>query len=245
MHLLFDFHTHTQYSHGKGTIEDNVKVALDKGLKAIAITDHGPGHITYGVRRDKIKQMRREIETLQKKYNNQIEIKLGVEANIIHAEGMLDLNEDEKGAFDVILAGYHYGVFGKHFIRAGAIHMVNYLSTKTGKTIEGIKHMNTEAIIRAVYSNPISILTHPGAKAFVDIREIAKACAETDTMMEINNSHGHLTVEEIEEAAQENVKFVISSDAHRPEHVGEFSKSLSRVLKAGLPIKRIVNISGK
>ena len=47
--MTFDFHTHTTYSHGKGSIEDNVKEAIKKGLKAIAITDHGPGHLTYGL----------------------------------------------------------------------------------------------------------------------------------------------------------------------------------------------------
>ena len=43
--LKFDWHTHTVYSHGKGTIEDNVKVAIEKNLTSIAITDHGPGHV--------------------------------------------------------------------------------------------------------------------------------------------------------------------------------------------------------
>ena len=46
-----DYHTHTLYSHGKGTIQQNVEAAQRKGLKEIAITDHGPGHILYGVKR--------------------------------------------------------------------------------------------------------------------------------------------------------------------------------------------------
>ena len=60
--LLYDLHTHTTFSHGKGSIEDNVKVAIEKGLKAIAITDHGPGHLTYGIKREAIPIMRKQID---------------------------------------------------------------------------------------------------------------------------------------------------------------------------------------
>ena len=48
--MIFDYHTHTTFSHGKGSIEDNVKAAVAAGLSGIAITDHGPGHLTYGVK---------------------------------------------------------------------------------------------------------------------------------------------------------------------------------------------------
>lgn len=41
MEILGDYHTHTVFSHGHGSIEDNVKAAIKMGLKEIAITDHG------------------------------------------------------------------------------------------------------------------------------------------------------------------------------------------------------------
>ena len=33
MQILADYHTHTKYSHGKGTIEENVLEAISKGIK--------------------------------------------------------------------------------------------------------------------------------------------------------------------------------------------------------------------
>ena len=66
--MVYDHHTHTTYSHGKGSIADNVRVAAAKGLKSIAITDHGPGHMTYGLDRAKIPQMRAEIAALKKEF---------------------------------------------------------------------------------------------------------------------------------------------------------------------------------
>jgi putative hydrolase len=72
--------------------------------------------------------------------------------------------------------------------------------------------------------------------------EIARACGETDTWMEISNFHSHLSGEEIKVSAQTSAKFVISSDAHRPERIGSFEKGLKRAMEAGLDPARIVNI---
>ena len=49
MKILADYHTHTIYScgnnenrrHAKGTIEENVLAAIDKGLEVIGISEHG------------------------------------------------------------------------------------------------------------------------------------------------------------------------------------------------------------
>ena len=96
--------------------------------------------------------------------------------------------------------------------------------------------------IAALYENDLKILTHPGDKGRFDIAAIAKACEETETLMEISTWHSHLTVEEIKTAAKADVKFVVSSDAHTPDRVGSFAGGVERALQAGLDIERIVNI---
>ena len=61
--------------------------------------------------------------------------------------------------------------------------------------------------------------------------------------MEINTLHGHMTVEEIKTAEQiEGVNFIISSDAHTPDRVGDFKAGIERAEEAGLDLSRIVNI---
>ena len=77
MQILADYHTHTTYSHGKGTIEENVLEAISKGIKAIGISDHGYKHLTYGIKLDDIYKMREEVNKLNEKYSN-IEILLGM-----------------------------------------------------------------------------------------------------------------------------------------------------------------------
>ena len=93
MEILADYHTHTVYSHGKGSIEDNVKVAISKGIKKIGISDHGYKNVAYGVKIDDFEKMREEIDILNEKYKNQIEILLGVECNILDNKGNIDLND--------------------------------------------------------------------------------------------------------------------------------------------------------
>lgn len=234
--MTFDYHTHTTFSHGKGSIEDNVKVAIERGLIGIAISDHGPGHLIFGVKEKELLEMRKEIDRLKIKYPH-IDIFLSVEANITYKGSGLDLNENEKNTLDFIIAGYHYG------IRCGYC-VWNFLYHH-GIRIRGkaLKKKNTEMTIKAIENNKIKILTHPGDKGPFDIKAIAKACKENDVLMEISTHHKNLTVEEIKIAANEGAKFVISSDAHSPHRVGDFKSGLDRVREAGIPIELVVNIA--
>lgn len=236
--MIWDYHTHTVFSHGKGTIEDNVKVAREKGLKAIAISDHGPGHLTYGIKKSAVGEMRAEIDRLNSIYDD-IEIYLSVEANIVNRDRWLDVLPEEIDDYDFILAGYHYGVRNGFCI---ANYLYDHNIGKSVKREKVLRDRNTEMVVNAVRNNRIKILTHPGDKAPVDMAEVAKACADCGVLMEISTHHSHLTVEEIKICAKEDVKFVISSDAHIPHRVGTFQGGIDRAVEAGLDLSRIVNI---
>ena len=54
MNLTADYHTHTPYSHGKGTVEENAARAKALGMKQIGITDHGFAQLAFGLRRRKV-----------------------------------------------------------------------------------------------------------------------------------------------------------------------------------------------
>lgn len=235
--MTFDYHTHTTFSHGTGSIEDNVKEAISQGLKGIAITDHGPGHLTYGVKRKDFPVMREEVDRLRKVYP-EVEIYLGVEANVISTGKHLDVWESELPYFDFLIAGYHYGI--PHGYCVGNWLDAHGLFPEAAGRRLLVK--NTEMTVRSLYENDLKILTHPGDKGRFDIAEIARACEDTDTLMEINTRHCHLTVEEIKIAAKADVGFVISSDAHSPDRVGDFRSGVERALEAGLDTGRIVNI---
>ena len=150
--MIFDYHTHTTFSHGKGSIEDNVKAAAEAGLSALAITDHGPGHLTYGVKRSDFSVMRDEIERLKPLYP-QVDIYLGVEANIVSVRNYLDVTEEETAGFDFILAGYHYGIPHGYCVS-------NWLDAHGLLPGCGTSLLvkNTDMTLKALYENDIKIL---------------------------------------------------------------------------------------
>ena len=239
--LISDNHTHTVYSrvgpylHGKGRISDNARAAAKQGLDAVAITDHGPTDF-YGLSLKDLPKMRKDIAKAMKKYPH-LGIKLGVEADITDTPNGLDVSPGDFEQFDFVNAGYHY---------VPNCHMIaNWLSFRLpcpGFIKERLRKQNTERIVRALKSNDIFILTHPGDKAYIDEHAVAKACEETGTLVEINARHSHPDRDDLQIYKMYDVKFVISSDAHRPKHVGRYAETMALALEAGIDPARIVNI---
>lgn len=235
MQILADYHTHTTYSHGKGSIEENVKVAISKGIKTIGISDHGYKHMAYGIKYKDIYKMREEIDNLKLKYKN-IDILLGIECNILDDSGKIDVDEKIIEVVDYIMAGYHFGSTPTS-IKGALNHCDNYIF-KSKKS----KAYNTRAVINAMKKNNIFIITHPGDKGDVDIKEIAKVAKETDTRLEINSSHGFLNVKQLEEIKSIKNKFMIGSDAHISDNVGNFNLAMEIVKEANLDLSLVENI---
>lgn len=240
MRILADYHTHTVYSHGVGTIEDNVKSAIEKGLKTIAISDHGPGHAFYGIKKQAYQAMRDEIDRLNKVYD-EIEILLGLEANFMSVDGTIDVDEEMIGLSDVILCGYHFGSTPKKLFQDLKMHSYAILSKAFKGFYRKSKALNTEMLINAMMRYDLKAITHPGAKGPIDVTRVALIASKRNVALEINAKHGHLTVEEIKEALKTDVKFIIGSDAHDPKDVGNFEASINRCKDAGVPVERIIN----
>ena len=239
--LKYDHHTHTIYSrtgpylHGKGRVIDNARAAAKKGLASLAITDHGPSDI-YGLDPKKIPQIRREIAAAKHAFPK-LKIYFGVEADIVDTPNGLDVSPEDFALYDFVNAGYHY-VPNCHMLH----NFVAFRLPWPKKLKEKLRLQNTERIIRALKSNDIKILTHPGDKAFIDEHAVAKACEETGTMVEINARHRHPNVRDLQIYKNYDIDFVINSDAHMPMHVGRCAESLALALKAGIDPERIVNI---
>lgn len=243
MKIIGDYHTHTIYSHGKGTIRENVEAAIEKGLKEIAICDHGPAHYLYGVRKSQLFKMREEIDRLNEEYKNKgIRILLGVEANVIGYDGTIDVDDDILNIIDILLLGYHYGVTPKSFKDGLFMYMINPLSKILPIYKYRIIEKNTEALIKAINKYPVDIITHPDSKVKLNIEKIGEVAFEKGVALEINSNHSQLSIENIKIALKTGVDFCINSDAHDPKNVGNVDDGIKRAKKANIPIDRIRNL---
>lgn len=240
-----DFHTHTTYSHGKGSVLDNALAAKQKGIAEISITDHGFSHPAFGMRRRKLDQMKADCVTAEKATG--VKVNLGIESNILGVSGAIDVKEKDYEKLDTILAGVHRFVFYDTPRGWTTLLFKNMLVKKFGaKPSEGLVKYNTDVYLNAVKNNPIDILTHPGFRCFCDLVTVARCCEDYGTYFEINTKKVHMSPDEWQDVIDKtNVKFVIDSDAHSPDRVGDINLFLSQDEVVHFPRARIFNIDGR
>jgi len=236
-----DFHTHASFSHGKGSAYLNAEQAYKKGLKSLAITEHGLFILAGGLRSREIKEARQEFDEAQKAFP-QLNMYFGVEADLISPEGEVDLPKGYKDIFDVVLLGMHYFVKGTKLRNVVVIVWQNLFRFFI-RNRERLKQINTNALCKAMQKYRIDALSHLGTSMpDYDIEKIAITAMETDTCIELNNKHKSLSLEQLSYLAKTNVKYLLSSDAHDPEDVGEVEDMLQIALQAGINPQNILNL---
>ena len=228
-----DFHTHSKFSrlgHGKDTIENMVKYAESKGLKSLAITDHGPKHILFPISKKNLKKARSIVDEINKK--SKIKVYLGVEANLIKADGTIDLTTEEIEMLDVLLVGYHMATF---------VDFVGFVD-KNNNSTEQVKK-NTQAYINMLNKYNVNIITHIQEHIKVDLKPIAELCAKKGTLIEINNKHLRLNAEDAKILIDSGCKMIVNSDAHNKERIGIVDNALEFIKENKIPLDRVVNIN--
>ncbi len=242
MLLYGDYHTHTIYSrfnHGKGTVLENASVAADKGLKQIAITDHGFNHEFFSVRRNKIPQLQEDI--LNAKEITGVDILLGVEANLISLDGDIDIKEEDYEFLDILLVGHHRFAHMNSLRDKALLNWANIYSEVFRPSKERINR-NTTAFLKTLDKYPIDIITHLNYGFETDTIAVAKMAKQKGVYVELNGKHINFTDEEMQIMASEGVKFICDSDAHRPERVGEVNSAMNLIYRLGIPLSQVGNI---
>lgn len=244
MILTADYHTHTPYSHGKNTVLENANAAKKLGLKQIGITDHGFNHLLFGLKRKKLGDLRAEIEEAEKLTG--VKVLMGMESNLISIDGDTDMRPEDLDKFDIYLFGIHEVLKYKKLSDFYNIMVRNYTAYKLGKKPPAkVIENTTKAYINAVKNNPVDILTHINYKCCCDLKEVAKACADYGTYIEINTKKRHVSPEEVDLMASTGVRFVVDSDAHSADRVGDTKIADELIKDCKFPLEQIDNIDGR
>ncbi|ABB16204.1 PHP domain-containing protein [Carboxydothermus hydrogenoformans] len=237
-----DFHTHTRYSDGRGSLRENVWAALKKGLLFYGVSDHGPANIGTGVRQEKVYlTIKEEARNLEKEFSK-IKILVGAEANVISLEGDIDISREIVSALDFLIIGLHPYVLPKTLKDGFLFVLPNLL----GRLFSGIKkylvRVNTRALIRAIEKYRPLVISHPNLFLPVDLEELAQVCAKYGVALEINTGHNYPKDEIVLAALKTGAKLMVNSDAHYPQTVGELKSGEELLLRYNFPLDRVLNI---
>ncbi|MFP4020965.1 MAG: PHP domain-containing protein [Halanaerobium sp.] len=202
-----DLHTHTVASgHGYSTIDEMAGGAFKKGIKLIALTDHGPkmpggSDIYYFSNLSVVPDLLHGVRIIK-----------GVEANILD-DGKLDLSDKILNCLDFVSAGIH---------------------SLTGHNLHSKKDY-TSAMIKVMKNQFLDMITHPIQKEYpIHLEKVAKVAAENNVILELNSSSynpkkGYIrgvkrdSLKLLELANKYKLKLAINSDAHFYSEIGDFS----------------------
>lgn len=224
MQFVADLHIHTVSSgHAYSTFLENARAAQEKGLKVIAMTDHGPA-MPGGPHQYHFGNQR-----VVPDYLFDVRVLKGIEANVIDYQGTIDLEEKQLARLDVVLAGLH-----------------NVCSPVA--SVE----KNTLAMLAAMKNPWVDIIVHPGNPEFpVNAEAVVKAAVEYDIALEINNSS--LTVSRqgsrpyckrfAELIKAYGAKVILGTDSHFATYIGDFKEAEALLSETGVGAEQVLNVS--
>ncbi len=198
--LKVDLHIHTIFSgHAYGTVAEYVGQAKELSMDIIGISDHGPS-LYSSMTNDYYFGGIKRLPTMF----GGLTLLKGIEANIVGAGGELDMDDLILGKLDYVMAGFH---------------------GNAGYEDRG-PDANTSAMISAISSGKIDIITHPFVTREIafDVKRVAEAACEHNVLLEINTSYlrSHRLTEHtlddiaamLKEVKRHGKKIIVNSDAH-------------------------------
>lgn len=238
MQFFGDYHTHTKNSDGHSTVEENVLVAKSRGFKDIAITDHGLGCVI--MHEKNFCKCFAEVEEARKNHPD-INILFGIENTITDADGLIDMPKERMNEFDIHIVGFHFPIRIPSFRAFREFWLPALIHGTDDKPSKALVATNTKAHIKMLQKYPIDILAHIGDHTPLDAEEVAKACADLGTYIELNSKHLVQCEKMLESMLKTDVKFIANSDGHRAERVGAFEATEKLIEKYGIQ-DRVVNL---
>lgn len=219
-----DVHVHSKYSDGGEDIKSMAMAAKKRGYEYIVITDHSQSlKIAKGLDIERLFKQREEIEKLNKELYP-FKIFHGSEVDIKN-DGILDYTNDILKKLDFVIASIH----------------------------SGFKE-NEEKIMKRLFEaleNPyVTMIGHPTGRILntrepynVNIIELSKKAAATNTFLEINAYFDRLDLNDVNVriAKGYGVRFCIGTDSHNSSQLAMMFYGIGQARRAWLSKEDIIN----
>jgi len=196
-----DLQMHSRASDGHNSVEEMAVAAKDLGYRYILITDHSKAvTIANGLDESRALENIERVKVARKKVKG-IEIWAGTEVDIL-GDGRLDYPDEVLKEFDIVLASIH------------------------SRMTQPFEEM-TERILKALENPYVRILGHPTGRQILrreplnfDIEKVFHAAQKLGVILELNAHPERLDLcdRHVKLAHDKDMKIIISTDAHRPEH---------------------------
>jgi len=200
--LRGDLHAHSTWSDGASTIRQMADKAASLGYEYIAITDHSPSsRIAGGLSIKRLWQKKEEVEKINAE-GRAIRLLMGSEVDIL-PDGSLDYPDEVLRELDFVVASVH-----------------SSFSMEEDKM--------TKRICGALENPNVDALGHPTGRLIgqrdpykIDIDAVIETAKRHGKALEVNSSYKRLDLKDIHarKAVEAGVKIIVSTDAHRTEHL--------------------------
>lgn len=234
-----DYHTHTTYSHGTGSVIDNARIAKQAGLKQVAITDHGLRHLVLGIKKKEIPMLLEDCKNATEETG--VFVLAGIENNFNSFRGTLDVPPEIMDFLDLIQGGYHKAARAPGVVQEFSFQLRNMFFSFFSKSPKKLVAKNTDAYLKLIDNYDIDFIGHVNRDIHADALTVARYAKEKGTYIELNNKSFTFTDAELEKMCEEGVRFVVNSDAHTPQAVGNMDNVLKVVERLHIPFELIHN----
>jgi DNA polymerase (family 10) len=226
--LRGSLHNHSQWSDGRGSLEEIAAHMRELGCAYWAITDHSRSSFqANGLDPARLRQQLAEVKRVNQKLAEEdadFRLLSGTEVDIL-SEGKLDFDRDLLADLDVVVASIHQGFsqseaeMTKRLIRAAQHPCVHMLGHLTGRLL----------LEREAYP--------------VNQQAVIDACADTGTWIELNAFPVRFDLDWRlwPYARSKGVRCVINCDAHRFEHAGFLRLGAGIARKGWLTKSDVIN----
>jgi DNA polymerase (family 10) len=220
-----DVHMHTTETDGRASLEEMAAAAKERGYEYIAITDHSKAlAMANGLDEARTVAFAQRVREINREGALGIRVFSGIECDILR-DGALDLAHDALAELDIVI---------------GSVH----------------SHMNlepqemTDRLLRALECPHLTALGHPTGRILLhrdsfpfDFDRVAAEAVRRGVWLEINASPERLDLgaQHIRAAKAKGARFLISTDAHHPRHLGSMRYGVTQARRGWLTRSDILN----